>query len=168
MAEVRHDSWNDDDSIYRTFHYALLTLAIVDLCVHAYVIFLILNVAKDALKTFRFCLLFCAVSRVYFSAASEIRKHLHVSDELKGFRNLLRFLGRIRLAATLVHASLAVHVNGRISSRLRTQRSCCRRMRLLLNQARRFFLATRDVFHRRHHCGVPPVRHALQACDSHG
>lgn len=48
---------------FRIFHYALLTQASVDVCVHAYVVFLILTVAKDTLKTFRYYQLFSAVSR---------------------------------------------------------------------------------------------------------
>lgn len=67
MAEVEHTVSHVDDSVHQIFHYALLTLASIDLSVHAYVIFLIVTVAKDTLKTFRYYLLFGAVSRLFSS-----------------------------------------------------------------------------------------------------
>lgn len=62
MTEVQHTASHLDHPVDRIYHYYLLTLTCIDLCVHAYVIFLISTIAKDTLKTFRYCLLFCGVS----------------------------------------------------------------------------------------------------------
>lgn len=66
MSEVQHTASHAHDSVHRIFHYALLTQASVDVCIHVYVIFLILTVARDTLKTFRYYLLSCAVSTTFF------------------------------------------------------------------------------------------------------
>lgn len=50
MSEVQHSASHADDYVHRIFRNDIVSLASIDICLHIYVIFVILTVAKDTLK----------------------------------------------------------------------------------------------------------------------